>query len=610
MRYTMRNPINLLSSLQKHSCDKNYSYERLYRNLFNRDLFLLAYQNIYASQGNMTQGTDGKTIDGMSIRRIDKLIESLKDESYQPQPSRRTYIPKKNGKLRPLGIPSFDDKLIQEVIRMLLEAVYENSFSDASHGFRPKRSCHTALQQIQTRFTGVKWFVEGDIKGFFDNINHEILIKILSERIKDERFLRLIRKFLKAGYLEDWRFHNTYSGTPQGGIISPILANIYLDKLDKFMEKMQAEFNCGKKRKPIKETYELEKKRGVLAKNLRKATNETEKSALLEKIRELDKKKGDYPYSDPFDSDYKRLQYTRYADDFIVGIIGSKADAAAIKEKIKVFTAKQLFLELSEEKTLITHSAKKARFLGYDITVRRSQAFTKRKKNGIKARQHNGKVVLELPTEVMRKKLLEYGAMEIKLTVHGKENWSPKSRCYLKDNDDLEILQQYNSEIRGFKNYYRIANNSAHAGSFGYIMQYSFFKTLAAKYRSSVRKEMNRHRIGKYFGVKYTTAKDKEKIQLFYKDGFARKPISADPKTDCIPVTVMYTSTTSLVDRLKAGKCELCGAENCKIEIHHVRKLKNLTGKSNWERFMIARKRKTIALCENCHKNLHLGKLD
>ncbi len=181
-----------------------------------RQLVILTTEK--GSQGNMTQGTDGKTIDGMSIRRIDKLIESLKDESYQPQPSRRTYIPKKNGKLRPLGIPSFDDKLIQEVIRMLLETVYENSFSDTSHGFRPKRSCHTALQQIQTRFTGVKWFVEGDIKGFFDNINHEILIKILSERIKDERFLRIIRKFLKAGYLEEWRFHNTYSGTPQGGL--------------------------------------------------------------------------------------------------------------------------------------------------------------------------------------------------------------------------------------------------------------------------------------------------------------------------------------------------------------------------------------------------------
>lgn len=605
----MRNPINLLSSLQKHSCDKNYSYERLYRNLFNRELFLFAYQNIYASQGNMTQGTDGKTIDGMSIRRIDKLIESLKDESYQPQPSRRTYIPKKNGKLRPLGIPSFDDKLVQEVVRMIIEAMYENSFSDTSHGFRPKKSCHTALNQIQGRFTGTKWFVEGDIKGFFDNINHDVLIKIMSERIKDDRFLRLIRKFLKAGYLENWTFHNTYSGTPQGGIISPILANIYLDKLDKFMEQLKKEFDCGAKRKPTEQAYELEKKRGVLAKNLRKATNETEKSALLMKIKELDKKKGDFPYSDPFDNEFKRLQYTRYADDFIVGVIGSKEDAQNIKAKIKEFISKQLHLELSEEKTLITHSGKKARFLGYDITVRRSKHFTKNK-NGTKSRFHNGKVVLELPTEIMRKKLLEYGAMEIELTVHDKENWKPKSRYYLKDNDDLEILDQYNSEIRGFRNYYRIANNSAHAGSFGYIMQYSFFKTLATKYRSSVRKEMNKHRIGKSFGVKYSNAKGKEMTRLFYKDGYARLPMLTNSEIDQIPCTAMYSSTTSLIDRLKASKCEICGATDCDIEIHHVRKLKNLTGKTYWEKFMIARNRKTIALCIDCHKKLHLGKLN
>ena len=229
----MRNPIYLLSSLQTHSTDRSYSYERLYRNLYNKELFLLAYQNIYASQGNMTQGTDGKTIDAMSLNRIDGIIASLKDESYQPQPSRRTYIPKKNGKMRPLGIPSFDDKLVQECVRLLLEAVYEGAFAKTSHGFRPNHSCHTALSQVQVCFTGVKWFVEGDIKSFFDNINHEVMVDILTERIKDERFLRLIRKFMKAGYLEEWQYHNTYSGTPQGGIISPILANIYLDKLDR-----------------------------------------------------------------------------------------------------------------------------------------------------------------------------------------------------------------------------------------------------------------------------------------------------------------------------------------------------------------------------------------
>ena len=179
----------------------------------------------------MTKGADNATIDHMSISRIEKLIISLKDESYQPIPSRRVYIPKKNGKKRPLGIPTFNDKLLQEVVRMILEAIYEGSFDNNSHGFRPKRSCHTALQQIQKSFNGTRWFIEGDIKGFFDNINHNTLIDILRKRIDDERFLRLIRKFLNAGFIENWVFNKTYSGTPQGGIISPILANIYLDNL-------------------------------------------------------------------------------------------------------------------------------------------------------------------------------------------------------------------------------------------------------------------------------------------------------------------------------------------------------------------------------------------
>lgn len=300
---------------------------------------MLAYQNIYASQGNMTQGTDGKTIDAMSLSRIDGIIASLKNESYQPQPSRRTYIPKKNGKMRPLGIPSFDDKLVQECVRLLLEAIYEGSFAKTSHGFRPNHSCHTALNQIQVCFSGVKWFVEGDIKGFFDNIDHEVMIGILAERIKDDRFLRLIRKFLKAGYLEDWKYHNTYSGTPQGGIISPILANIYLDKLDRYMEELKTQFDKGAKRAVYSETYKLEKKRGVLAKKLRNAITEDERQMLSEKIREIDRRKLTMPYSDPFDASYKRLQYVRYADDFLVGVIGSKEDAVAIKEQIKAFVA-------------------------------------------------------------------------------------------------------------------------------------------------------------------------------------------------------------------------------------------------------------------------------
>lgn len=599
----------MLSSLQKHSSDKSYVFERLYRNLYNRELFMLAYQNIYASQGNMTKGSDEKTIDAMSLSRIDGIIASLKDESYQPQPSRRTYIPKKNGKMRPLGIPSFDDKLVQECIRLLLEAIYEGSFAKSSHGFRPYRSCHTALEQVQTCFTGVKWFVEGDIKGFFDAIDHEVMVKILSERIKDERFLRLIRKFLRAGYVEDWKYHGTYSGTPQGGIISPILANIYLDKLDQYMEKLKKEFDHGRTRKTTPEANYFTRCMTQLKKAVVQAETPEEQEMLRRKMKQIERERLKFPNRDQFDPNFRRLQYVRYADDFLIGIIGSKEDAQAMKERIKEYVFETLKLELSDEKTLITHSGKKARFLGYDIYVRRTAA-TKRNSKGVLRRHLSGTVCLEMPHDIMRKKLLQYGAMVIETTVYGKENWKPRARYYLKDNDDLEILDQYNSEIRGFRNYYGIANNSAHANSFGYIMRYSMYKTFATKYRVSMSKIIRRYQIGKEFGVRFTDKKGKEKVRLFYNEGFARKPVQKVASIDLIPNTVKYSSKTSLMARLSARQCELCGKTDCEIEMHHVRKLKDLKGKTYWERFMIARNRKTLALCKDCHDKLHAGKLD
>ena len=249
----MRSPNTVLDSLMKQSVRKDYMFQRIYRNLYNIEFYLMAYAKIYAKEGNMTQGIDGQTIDGMSLECIERLIESLKDCSYQPKPSKRVYIPKKNGDKRPLGIPSFEDKLIQEVVRLLLEAMYEKSFSQCSHGFRPQKSCHTALMQIKDRFTGAKWFVEGDIKGFFDNIDHHHLINLLKRRIDDEKFINLIWKFLKAGYLEEWQYHKTYSGTPQGGIISPILSNIYLHEFDNFIELYKEQFDKGKSRKRLKE---------------------------------------------------------------------------------------------------------------------------------------------------------------------------------------------------------------------------------------------------------------------------------------------------------------------------------------------------------------------
>ena len=605
----MRNPEKVLNSLINHSKDKNYKFERLYRILYNKDMYLLAYQNIYAHEGNMTKGTDGETIDGMSLKRIDDLITKMRDESYQPKPSRRTYITKKDGKRkRPLGIPAFIDKLVQEVIRMILEAIYEDSFENCSHGFRPDRSCHTALNQIQTRFTGAKWFVEGDIKGFFDNIHHDILIGILKERISDDRFIRLIRKFLNAGYVEDWVYHKTYSGTPQGGIISPILANIYLDKLDKYMQEYISKFNIGKDRKRNPEYRKLETKRRNFVEKLKKAESKADKDTILAKIRQVEMERRDLPYSLPMDESYKRLQYVRYADDFLIGVIGSKKDCEKIKKDIAEFLFQKLGLELSQEKTLITHGQKKAHFLGYSIYVRKSNLPT-RDKLGRMVRHYGGRIVLEVESSTIRDKLLSLKAMKITY-VDGKEIWKSKSRYSMKDSDDLEILRTYNSEIRGFYNYYSIANNSAVINSFKYIMEYSMYKTYATKYRTTKHNMIEKYRIDKDFGVKYKTKDGKEKVCLFYNEGFKRKDINRNADVDNITDKRFYLGKTSLIQRLEASKCELCGAENVPIEIHHVRKLKELKGKKFWEQFMIARKRKTLALCHKCHDDLHNGRLD
>ena len=338
----MRNSENVLNSLAGHSQDLSYKFERLYRLLFNENLFAEAYQRLSRNPGNCTKGTDGQTIDGTSIKRIRDLIEQLKDESYRPCPARRIYIPKKNGKLRPLGIPSFKDKLVQEVVRMILEAIYEGHFEDCSHGFRPHRGCHTAMASLQKGGSGTRWFIEGDIKGFFDNINHDVLISILSERIHDERFLRLIRKFLKAGYLEQWEYKNSYIGTPQGGIISPILANVYLDKLDKFMLRYIETFNKGKARQRNPEYKRVASRKDKRVKKLKNEQDEQKKGVLRSEIASLHREMQQLPATLDMDENFKRMKYVRYADDFLICVIGSKADCQKAKEDIKNFLADRL----------------------------------------------------------------------------------------------------------------------------------------------------------------------------------------------------------------------------------------------------------------------------
>lgn len=596
----MRNPEIILDTLSSHSKVSDYKYERIYRILFNEEMFMLAYERIKSKPGNMTPGTDGLTIDGMTIDRIGKLIECLKDESYSPKPAKRVYIPKKNGKKRPLGIPTIEDKLVQEVTRMILEAMYEGHFESTSHGFRPFKSCHTALISIKKTFTGMRWFIEGDIKGFFDNIHHATLIDILRMRIADERFIRLIWKFLRAGYLEEWYFNKTYSGTPQGGIVSPILANIYLDQFDKYMKEYATLFDKGESRK-IRNEYMNLNMCTVNRRKKRKATEDPVEAAALDaEIKQLQKQLRSMPVRDEMDENYRRLKYVRYADDFLIGVIGSKQDCERIKEDITNYMRDRLKLELSAEKTLITHAREEAKFLGYRITVKTLDVM-KRNCKGILSRAFRGKVQLLLSSETVKDKLMSYGAVKF-TEQNGKTVWLPQSRSYLIGMESHQILAKFNLEIRGFYNYYCIADNvSATCSKLGYIMQYSLYKTLAQKLNSTMPKIVRKYRKDKEFKIEYTDKKGNQKYRVLYNGGFAQK--QPNKMADCDNLPHVSFPKRSLAERLRSEICELCGRHD-KLIMHHVRTLKSINDKTEWGKIMLGSHRKTIAVCESCYTKI------
>lgn len=366
----MQPTIEILERIKLNSqSNKDEVFTRLFRYMLRPDIYYVAYQHLYANKGAATKGTNEDTADGFGEEKVAKIIKLLSTDQYVPSPVRRTYIQKKNSdKMRPLGIPTFTDKLVQEVLRMILEAAYEPIFYDCSHGFRPNRSCHTALKEIQHRFTGIRWFIEGDIKGCFGNIDHSVLTNCISAKIKDARLIKLIYRFLKAGYMENWNYHATYSGTPQGGIVSPLLANIYLHELDKFMYQLKKEFDKPRTDRFTPQYIAIQNKVHNLSRRIKNAKDEGKKTALLAEYKTLRKEMLATPSKSQTD---KKLVYVRYADDFLISVNGSNEDCKAIKAQIAEFMTGELHMQLSDKKTLITHSSQKARFLGYDVRVRR-----------------------------------------------------------------------------------------------------------------------------------------------------------------------------------------------------------------------------------------------
>lgn len=595
----MKPTMEILTKLQENS-KKNHDevFTRLYRYLLRPDIYYVAYQHLYSNKGAGTKGVTDDTADGFSEIYIENIIEALKNEMYQPKPVRRTYIKKSNGKMRPLGLPVFTDKLIQEAIRMILEAIYEPIFSDYSHGFRPARSCHTALAQIKKEFTGARWFIEGDIKGCFDNINHAVLVEIINQKIKDARFLKLIRSFLKAGYMEDWKYHETYSGCPQGGIISPILANIYLNELDRHVMKIKKEFDVATKARYTPEYTKLVGLRQRLHNKI-KNSNGIEREKLIEEYKTATAQMLKLPAKQ---CDDKKIKYVRYADDFLIAVNGNRQDCEKIKQELTEFINTTLKMELSQEKTLITHSNTPARFLGYDVRVRRDQQI--KPKGKFKTRSMNNKVELSIPFKDKIEKFLFSNGIVKQRSDNGK--LEPIHRPQLLNRTDLEIVTIYNAELRGICNYYGLASNFNKLIYFNYLMEYSCLKILAGKHRSKVSKirAMYKDGTGKW-AIPYET---KTGIKKMYFANYA--DCKGKKFTDIVPQTAKNYShdVTTLESRLKAKICEVCGCtENDRYEIHHVNKVKNLKGKSEWEKIMIAKRRKTIVVCHKCHMAIHHG---
>lgn len=541
----------------------------------------------------MTPGVTPETVDDMSLAKIETIIGALRTESYRWSPARRVYIPKKGSsrKKRPLGMPTWSDKLVAEVVRMLLDAYYDPQFSEHSHGFRPGRGCHTALQEVVTGWKGTHWFIEGDIADCFGSFEHSILLSILGEKIHDGRFLQLVGRMLQAGYLEDWRWNATLSGCPQGGVASPVMSNIYLDRLDRFVEQhLIPDYTRGDRRRE-NPAYTRMKVRIAY----------TRKHGDREGLRRLRRERRTIPSGDPHDPGYRRLRYVRYCDDFLLGFAGPKQEAEEIRDRIRRFLRDELALELSESKTLITHAVTQAaRFLGYEI---RTQMANDRLTRGQRAA--NSQLALFVPRDVIRQRCALY-----------MRKGKPETRGLLTRDEDYSIVAKFGSEYRGMVQYYLLAQDVFRLKRLEWVMITSMLKTLAAKHRSSVAAMARKYKAvattpeGPRRCFEVTVPRPGRKALVARFGGIPLKRRRTAVLIDRRPT--LTTGKNELIRRLLAGKCEMCDTRTG-LHVHHVRKLADLdkpgrSKKPEWAKLMARRQRKTLVVCRTCHQHIHAGR--
>lgn len=567
-------------------------------NLMTRPEWLAqAWEEIRRNKGSRTAGIDGMIAVDVDLSLIHKLSEELKNKTYRPTPVRRVLIPKANGKTRPLGISTLKDRIVQQAIKMLLEPIFEADFFYCSHGFRQGKSTITALRDTAHFYPMTSWIIEGDIEGCYDNIPRGKLLEVLGKRVADENVLSLIKDFLKAGYMEDWKYHQTYSGVPQGNIVGPLLCNIFLHQFDEFMMKeldanrIPTRKEINKRRNPeyAKLSSRLEVLRGWLK------AGKGNKDEIIKSLGELERQRKVTPY-------YKRevrhpgkVWYVRYADDFLVLIAGTKEEATAIRERVKVKLS-EMGLKLSEGKTKITHWSRRVNFLGYQI------------KGKISARGVGIRAVLIVPQEKVRK--VRDALKKVSGYYHIPE---------------ADAMSQMSAIFRGWCNYYRYANNPQPIfGKVSSFMWWRYAHLKARKHKSSIKAMIVREKKSGGLGKVQWKGRQRNTFQL----KLEKRTLTLDifpPKTqriravtgkqkwevDLRPVTPLHwQSGRSLTTQLAAldrahGVCERCG-EKPITHVHHSVPLK---GKSFLARIRSDRDQRYTAqaLCYECHLAAHGG---
>lgn len=490
--------LNRLKSLRElNSRKKNFVNIDLYKLMLKEGALLAGYEKIKSNKGATTPGV----LDSFSILRLNRLRDMLKNESWQPSPI-SFYIPFEK---RPLGVQG-EEEIVQAAMLLVLEAIYEPVFSTTSFGFRPRLGTHNALKVIDQKYDPMTFAIEGEIKGMYDSANHRTLVTLLEKRIKDDRFIRLIWKMLRTGYLQTFKpLVKPDVGTPQGSIVSPILQNIYLHELDLFMENtcLKIPVKNNKMRTPV--YRDIDNRMLLIKSRLYKLDKNSEERARL--LKELKTLKAKSLRALHYYEKRNRVVYTRYADDFIIGIAGSFDHANALKEEIIHFLS-TLSLTLSAEKTKITDLRRGfAFFLGHKILIDTSvkYAYVRPKGRPRYLKRVTGRLVsIQAPIERMVQRLAGLGFCDTKGFPIVKKIWTTQ--------EDNQIVQNFNYTTRGIFEFYSGVQKRRFLQRIWYILRFSCALTLASKHRCSLNKVFSKH--GRLLTINYGSSGEK-RVMLY-----------------------------------------------------------------------------------------------